>query len=60
MGFYITYKLFSPNPGTCLLNILVSGKNSPVAVLELVYFQGNISDCGKNIKPLYVIHLLST
>ena len=29
-----------------LLNILVSGKNLPVAVLELVGFQGHVSDDG--------------
>ena len=30
-----------------LLNILVSGKNLPVAVLELVDFQGHLADGGK-------------
>ena len=30
-----------------LLNILVSGKNLPVAVLELVGFQGHLADGGK-------------
>ena len=29
-----------------LLNILVSGKKLPVAVLELVYFQGHLADGG--------------
>ena len=29
-----------------LLNILVSGKNLPVAVLELVDCQGHLADCG--------------
>ena len=31
-----------------LLNILVSGKNLPVAILELVDFQGHLADDGTN------------
>ena len=31
-----------------LLNILVSGNNLPVAVLELVDYQGHLVDCGTN------------
>ena len=31
-----------------LLNILVSGKNIPVAVLELVYCRGHLADGGTN------------
>ena len=43
-----------------LLEILVSVKNLPVAVLELVECQGHLEDGGKNIKTLYVLDLLST
>ena len=34
-------------PGCPLLNILASGKNIPVAVLEIVDFQGHLSDGNK-------------
>ena len=42
------------------MNILVYGKDIPVAVLELVNGQGDLDDGGKNMGPLYVIDLLST
>ena len=48
----------SRNP---LLNILVSGGGKlPVAVLEIVDFQGHLADGGKMMEPLYVLELLST
>ena len=42
------------------VNILVSGKNIPVAVLELVDFQGHLADGGENMKHLYKPDFLST
>ena len=38
-------------PRNPLLNILVSGKNLPVEVLELDGFQGHLEDSEKNIEP---------
>ena len=43
-----------------LLNILVSGKNLPLAVSELVDCQGHLADGGKIMESLYVIDFLST
>ena len=37
---------------TPLLNIMVSSKNLPVEVLELVYCQGNLVDFGKKYGTL--------
>ena len=42
------------------MNILVYGKDTPVAVLELVNGQGYLDDGGKNMEHLYVIDLSST
>ena len=38
-----------------LLNILASGKNIPVAVLEIVDCQGHLSDVNKNMEHSFVI-----
>ena len=43
-----------------ILNILVSRKDLPVAVLELVDFQGHLADGGENYVSLYVLDFLST
>ena len=34
---------------TTPLKVLVSVENITVSVLELVYFQGHLADCGKNM-----------
>ena len=43
-----------------LLNILVSGKNIPLAVLELVDLQGHSADGGKRVENLYELYFLIT
>ena len=42
------------------VNILVSGKNIPVAVLELVDFQGHLADGGEKDGTLYLLYFLIT
>ena len=43
-----------------LLNILVSGGDLPVVVLELVDFRATYQIVGKNMEPLYVLDSLRT